>query len=160
MQRLARTRGPVRDIDYVTSVREPGPGTDFLPPDVNRTAVIPHDRDLIELLEEIESNTRKPISEGVIWQQRSQRLPAGAGELTVQATDEVRHIYIPNVPREMTVYAGQSSGLFLGTLTIGQTLQVELPYFTNGVFIVYAAGVADQHVNVYFSSKSIDISVR
>lgn len=157
-QGFRKTRGPVRDVDYISSVREPEAGKDFLPPDPDRTAFIEHRRDIPELLEQIEANTRKPEPEGVIWVQRSVRIPASAGELTVNFGTEARFLFLPESPRAIRVYVGESKGLYLAALAVGQTLQAEVPVATHGLFIEYDAGT-EAYLNVYLSSKKVDVNV-
>ena len=147
-------------IDPEPGVREPEPGTDFLPPNPDLPAVRPNERDLMDILDEIARNTRGlQTSEGTVWQHRFMRLPQSAGEFSVENSEPTRHLYVPDVPRTVTVFAGQSRGIFLARLTKGQSLHVSLPFTIRGVYCEFESGGANEQVNVYFSSKPIDIDV-
>lgn len=151
---------PHGTFDPEPGVREPEAGTDFLPPDPDLPAVQTHDRDILTVLENIENNTSGLRQhEGIIWQPLNRRLPATAGDVSVLGTERVKNIYIPNAPRTMTIYTGSSRGLYIGKLEEGQSLNVELPYYTNGVFIEYEDGTDGDQINVYLSSKPISISI-
>ncbi len=148
-------------VDTEPGITDPSYEEMFLPPDPTLEAVTNPERDLLDILEEIAFNTRGNDNDNrVIWQHVFTRLTVAAGEASLLASERVKNIYIPNVPRNVTIYSGSSRGLLLGNLTTGQTLQAELPYFTNGVFLEYASGGANEQINVYLSSKPIDISVR
>jgi hypothetical protein len=147
-------------FDPEPSVREPEAGTDFLPPNPDLPAVRQNERDLMDILDSIDRNTRGlDNSEGSVWQHRYMRLPEAAGEFSVENSEPTRYLYIPDVPRTLTVYAGQSKGVYLARLTVGESLNVSLPFNIRGVYVEYDAGGKNQQVNVFFSSKPIEISI-
>lgn len=148
-------------IDPFPAVREPEAGTDFLPPEYREPATPRRTRDLLDVLEEIAQNTRHLADNdpGVIWDTQARQLPAGIGEISIRGLYPVPYIYIPNVPRNMAIYTGASRGLFLASLSEGQSINVGLPTAVNSVYIEYDEGDDGDQVLVYFSSKKLDIDI-
>lgn len=89
---------------------------------------------------------------------RDYTLGAAADSLTIQTDTQFGYVYIPNSPRDLTIYAG-ARGQFLGQFVAGNSIQFRLPRAT-GLTIVYGAGSAAQSLTVVFSARPISVDVQ
>lgn len=81
-------------------------------------------------------------------------ISATAGEISIELDVQIGYVYIPNCPRDITVYSGYR-GQLIGSFKQGAFVKFRMPR-TTGIFIVYSAGTAAQTFTVYSSARDIE----
>lgn len=87
---------------------------------------------------------------------RDYAILAGAGDLYIDTDVQFGYAYIPNCPRDITIYSGTRGGL-IGSFKAGAFVQFRMPRST-GVTIAYAAGSAAQTLTVYLSAREVSVN--
>lgn len=87
---------------------------------------------------------------------RDYPISAGAGEFLLDSDVQFGYVYIPNCPRDITVYAGYR-GQLIGSFKSGAFVSFRMPRST-GVLITYAAGSAAQSMAIYASAREVSVS--
>lgn len=86
---------------------------------------------------------------------RDYAIVAGAGDLYIDTDVQFGYAYIPNCPRDITIYSGTRGGL-IGSFKAGAFVQFRMPRST-GVTITYGAGSAAQTLTVYLSAREVAV---
>ena len=89
---------------------------------------------------------------------RDMTLGTAADSLFVETSTQFGYVYIPNLPRDIAVFAG-ARGQFLGYFYAGNTVQFRIPR-ANGLTFVYGAALAAQPLTVVFSARPLDINIQ
>lgn len=87
---------------------------------------------------------------------RDYQIVAGAGDLYIDTDVQFGYAYIPNCPRDITIYSGTRGGL-IGSFKAGAFVQFRMPRST-GVTITYGLGSAAQTLTVYLSAREVSVS--
>ena len=87
---------------------------------------------------------------------RDYAILSGAGDLYIDTDVQFGYAYIPNCPRDITIYSGTRGGL-IGSFKAGAFVQFRMPRST-GVTITYAAGSAAQTLTVYLSAREVSVN--
>lgn len=84
--------------------------------------------------------------------------PIGTAASTIYADNDrqYQYVYIPNAPRDLTLWTGTRSQ-YLGSWAEGAQINFRMPRQT-GLTIEYGAGSADETLSVYFSARPIEIN--
>ncbi len=86
---------------------------------------------------------------------RDYQIVAGAGDLYIDTDVQFGYAYIPNCPRDITIYSGTRGGL-IGSFKAGAFVQFRMPRST-GVTITYGTGSAAQTLTVYLSAREVAV---
>lgn len=86
---------------------------------------------------------------------RDYAILAGAGDLYIDTDVQFGYAYIPNCPRDVTLYSGTRGGL-IGSFKAGAFVQFRMPRST-GVTVAYGAGAAAQTLTVYLSAREVEV---
>jgi hypothetical protein len=82
---------------------------------------------------------------------------AAAGDLYLDTATQFSYVYLPNIPRNLTIYSG-ARGQYLGFFREGQTVQLRIPRAL-GLTLVYEAGAATETLTVVFSVRPLELAV-
>lgn len=141
---------------------DPYPGVademEFIGFNPDKPAVEQHDDDIISILKDIRSAIRNPPKLNPFWFERVLQLPnVDNGEMSVQSTEPFKHIWVARAPRVLNVYAGLGKSLFVGSLVVGESLRVSLPFQSQGVTLDWATAGGLHFVTVVLSSEKLEI---
>ncbi|MGI8403362.1 MAG: hypothetical protein ACR2OE_01085 [Thermomicrobiales bacterium] len=138
----------------------PEVGAGFEPPDPTIKALPRHEPSTIDLLEAIKNAVESAIQhDDPVYATRIVSAGAGAGEQAVYAARDFRHLFVPNVPRTVNVYAGVGRTFFLGQVTAGKSLNATIPIAVDGVFLVWQAGANNDQFTVYMTSEPLLVTI-
>jgi hypothetical protein len=150
------------DLGRMAIDGDPYPGVademEFVGFDPDKPAVQQHDDDIISILKDIRNAIRNPVKLNPFWFERILQLPnVDNSEISVQSTEPFKHIWVARAPRVLNVYAGLGKSLFVGSLSVGESLRVSLPFQSQGVTLDWATAGGNHYVTVVMSSEKLEI---
>lgn len=111
--------------------------------------------ELLAELVDIARSFKETTSPSDITEPRDWQITAAAGDLTIDLDVQFGYLYIPNCPRDITIYAG-NRGAIIGSFKQGAFITIELPRQV-GVTISYAAGSAAGYLSTIASARPLNI---
>lgn len=83
-------------------------------------------------------------------------ITAAAGELYVEIENQFGWCYIPNCPRDVTIYTGVRGSLF-GSFPAGAPINFKIPRVSS-LTIIYGAGAAAGTLSIWLSARAIEVN--
>lgn len=150
------------DLGKMAIVGDPYPGVadefEFAGFNPDKPAVRTTDDDIISILKDIRKHLVNPPKANPFWFERILQLPnVDNSEQSIQSTEQFRHIWVAKAPRALNVYAGLGKSLFVGSLAVGESLRVSLPFPSQGVTLDWATAGGSHYVTVVMSSEKLEI---
>jgi hypothetical protein len=150
------------DLGRMAVKGDPYPGVadefEFVGYDPDKPAVEPVDDNIIAILKDIRGALRNPPKANPFWFQHIKTLPnIDNGEITIQTSEEFRHIWVAKAPRALNVYAGLGKSLFLISLAVGESMRASLPFAVNGVTIDWLTAGGAHQITVITSSEKLEV---
>lgn len=112
---------------------------------------------LLQILDAINAQRQVDVPSDFM-QRRVCSLPANsATTITLESITEFGWLYIPNVPRNMTLHIGYGIGNRFGSITSGQSFVVTLPR-CDAITLEFPTAVEASSVDVWLSTRPINVS--
>lgn len=151
------TAEPDQQLDLFPGVADVLPGSDmFAPPNPDVPAVADSSRTLIDLLAQIEMNTRPQINDEPSFNVNLFTLGAAAGDTVIRNTERVRYISLLNAAG-IAVYLGNGRSFPVGTVPANGSLFITTPAIMESVTLVWSAANPTTVVTIVFSSEPMHV---
>lgn len=91
-----------------------------------------------------------------VTESRDYQVTAAAGDLYIDLDVQFGYVYIPNCPRDVTIYAG-TRGALIGSFKSGAFISFRIARQV-GLTIAYAAGAAAGYITVMTSARPLEVN--
>lgn len=123
--------------------------------------VLPREETAIEILKDIrrlllDAQPNPPADNFRPW--TSGPLPTGQGEQSIDIINGYNYLFIPKVPRSVTVYWGNSS-MPLAVLTATWAARLKIPYRLDQIRLSWGTGTQGDQIYVYFTTDDISVDI-
>ncbi len=121
----------------------------------------PQEASVIEILREIRNAIRdmRPNPPADNFRPMLITIPStGAGEQQIDVIGGYEYIYVPPVPRSVTIF-WRSRSWPLGLLQVGQAANIHIPYRLDEFSLSWGAGAANDVIYLLFTTDPISIDI-
>lgn len=148
---------PDQQLDLFPGIADVPPGGDiFKQPNPDVPAVADSSRTLIDLLAQIEMNTRPQINDEPSYNLALFTLGAAAGDTVIRNTERVRYISLLNAAG-IAVYLGNGRSFPVGTVPANGSLFITTPGIMESVTLVWTGADPTKVVTIVFSSEPMHV---
>lgn len=149
---------PAEQLDLFPGVADVLPGQDmFQSPNPDVPAMPDTSHIILDLLQQIERNTRPLINDEPSYNVMMYTIPTAAGETVISNTEKVRYATLLNVPSGVSAYLGNGQAFPLGSAS-QKSIQVQSPFLFQSIYLSWAGAAVGTNITAIFSSEPFTIT--